>query len=61
MTDHTESAENPQSAPAGSPVLPVSRISSRRLLGDAREIRIEHQGQIYRLCCTRNGKLILTK
>jgi len=31
------------------------------LLGAAREVRIEHEGEIYRLRKTRLGKLILTK
>jgi hemin uptake protein HemP len=33
----------------------------RALLGDQRELRLEHEGQIYRLRITANGKLILTK
>jgi hemin uptake protein HemP len=42
--------------------LPAQRqFDSRSLFGDAREVRIEHYGQEYRLRQTRNGKLILTK
>lgn len=37
------------------------QFDSRSLFGDAREVRIEHFGQEYRLRQTRNGKLILTK
>ena len=37
------------------------RISSRALLGGARDLVIEHAGQEYRLHLTRNDKLILTK
>ena len=40
--------------------LPV-RIDSRQLLGDQREIEIEHEGSLYRLRLTHSGKLILTK
>jgi hemin uptake protein HemP len=44
------------SVPAGPP-----RISSEQLLGGAREVLIEHEGETYRLQRTRAGKLILTK
>ena len=37
------------------------RINSKTLLGDEREIEIEHGGQLYRLRLTALGKLILTK
>lgn len=36
-------------------------IDSRSLFGDQREVRIEHNGEIYLLRLTRLGKLILTK
>lgn len=36
-------------------------LSSRELLGDRSEVRIEHEGSEYVLRATRNGKLILTK
>lgn len=52
--DHNQTANRPA-------VRPVPSWSSRSLFGDAPEIRIEHLGQIYRLRCTRNGKLILNK
>jgi hemin uptake protein HemP len=39
----------------------AARVSSRRLLGGARELVIEHAGQEYHLRLTRNDKLILTK
>ena len=42
--------------PAAPPLL-----HSRQLFGAGREILIEHQGEIYRLQLTRNGKLILIK
>jgi hemin uptake protein HemP len=34
---------------------------SRDLLGEAQEVIIEHDGDLYRLRCTSKGKLILTK
>jgi hemin uptake protein HemP len=37
------------------------RISSKALMGQDREIEIEHAGQLYRLRLTSLGKLILTK
>ena len=37
------------------------RITSKALLGAARDLVIEHAGQEYRLHLTRNDKLILTK
>ena len=37
------------------------RLSSRDLLGPAREVEIEHEGMLYRLRITALGKLILTK
>jgi hemin uptake protein HemP len=36
-------------------------LTSRELLGNRREVRIEHEGSEYVLRATRNGKLILTK
>ena len=36
-------------------------LTSKALLGDRREVRIEHEGSEYVLRATRNGKLILTK
>jgi hemin uptake protein HemP len=39
----------------------VPVLSSRELLRDRGELRIEHGGELYCLRVTRNGKLILTK
>lgn len=50
----------PRPAHAGvPPALP--RVSSRELLGNGRELLIEHRGAWYRLRETALGKLILTK
>ena len=40
---------------------PAKYVDSRTLFDGTREIRIDHDGQEYRLRQTRNGKLILTK
>ena len=43
-------------------LLPDDRvIDSRDLFGERREIVIEHDGSLYRLKITRQGKLILNK
>jgi hemin uptake protein HemP len=54
MTD--SSTKNPE--PAGEST--VRRFSSQELLGQQREVQIEHQGRIYRLRLTSLNKLILT-
>jgi hemin uptake protein HemP len=41
--------------------VPHTRLHSKKLFGEAREIIIEHAGDEYRLRLTRLGKLILTK
>jgi hemin uptake protein HemP len=52
-------------APAGQPAAPARPtervIDSRTLFGQAREVRIAHNGEQYSLRLTRLGKLILTK
>lgn len=50
----------PQQA-AVSTVAPRRRLNSQALLGNEREVEIEHSGQLYRLRLTSLGKLILTK
>ena len=49
-----ESAARPSSPPAGV-------VSSERILQGQRSVAIEHNGAVYRLQATRQGKLILTK
>jgi hemin uptake protein HemP len=46
---------------AETPRLAVRRLESAALLAGAREIEIDHHGELYRLRCTNKGKLILTK
>lgn len=53
------SAAAPAAVPAPSDNTP--RLSSRQLLGGAKEVLIEHRGAWYRLRETALGKLILTK
>lgn len=43
------------------PAAPRRRLSSAELLGQAREVIIEHADGEYRLRLTSQGKLILTK
>ncbi len=51
---------NTQPAPAP-PQPAVPRLPSQQLFGPHRELEILHQGQVYRLRQTQQGKLILTK
>jgi hemin uptake protein HemP len=43
------------------PYLNKPELNTEQLFGTAREVVIVHKGEEYRLCITRNGKLILTK
>lgn len=47
-------------APRAEGVPKPGRVESSALLGNARELVIEHAGREYRLRVTQNGKLILT-
>ncbi len=50
--DRPETGDSPPARPP---------VSSRELLGDERELLIEHRGAVYRLHLTSRGKLILTR
>ena len=52
-------AQDPRDGTSDS-LRPTSRTTSRALLGNARELIIEHDGREYRLRLTQQGKLILT-
>lgn len=52
-------ARPPEAPPAAA--MPVPCLASRSLFGNAREVHIDHEGQLYRLRITALGKLILTK
>lgn len=52
-------ADAAASDPAGS--IQSQPLDSQQLLQGRRELQILHQGQVYRLQQTRQGKLILTK
>lgn len=56
-------AKNMRPAPADTRPAPADTrtVTSAELFADAREVVIDHLGQIYRLRHTSNGKLILTK
>jgi len=54
-------ATSGSSRPDATPLPERRRVSSQALLGNEREVEIEHSGQLYRLRLTSLGKLILTK
>jgi hemin uptake protein HemP len=56
MTSKTEL--KPQSTV---PLVTPLRLLSKNLLQGQQQVEIEHQGMLYRLRCTAQGKLILTK
>lgn len=60
-TEATDRGLAPSQASTPPPPLARKRINSQALLGNDREIEIEHAGQLYRLRLTSLGKLILTK
>ena len=64
-TPHRESAQNElssrQPVEPGQRTLPSGPIPTDFLFQGRQEVLIGHQGEIYRLRITRNGKLILTK
>ena len=58
--------ENSESAPGRPPDLKRQSenekvIASRTLFGERKEVAIEHDGALYRLKITKQGKLILNK
>ena len=57
----TLAADEVASDSAGIHSLASALLDSQQLLQGRRELQILHQGQIYRLQQTRQGKLILTK
>ncbi len=61
MAGGAEGARLQDDGAAIGPRLAARRIDSATLLAGAREIEIDHHGELYRLRCTSKGKLILTK
>ena len=57
--DTTDKQAYTDKAPRNEPGLVV--VSTAKLLGAAKAVVIEHQGERYELRLTRNGKLLLTK
>ncbi|HUG92389.1 MAG TPA: hemin uptake protein HemP [Planctomycetaceae bacterium] len=60
MTQHEPAPVRSSTEPPGA-IPPPREIPSNQLLQGAREIHIRHEGVVYRLRLTRNGKLILHK
>jgi hemin uptake protein HemP len=63
MNPRISDPTDPLAAPAATPLHgsgSVTRITSRELLRDMREVEIDHEGRIYRLRLTQLNKLILT-
>ncbi len=61
-TTHPPLVAAPQPAtPPPHPGASLPCVPSRALFGSAREVHIDHEGQLYRLRITALGKLILTK
>ena len=61
MTEEAEKAESPIEDHLVESSSNVRTIRSAELLQGAREVYIDHEGEIYRLRLTRNQKLILQK
>lgn len=61
MTEEAKKAESPIEEHLVESASNVRTIRSAELLQGAREIYIDHEGEIYRLRLTRNQKLILQK
>ena len=51
----------PEAAPAQTHAVDLRVLNSADLLSGGTEVIIAHNGEAYRLRCTSNGKLLLTK
>jgi hemin uptake protein HemP len=60
MTSPTQHATQMPDKPSASATGTVTRIKSRDLFQQMREVEIDHEGRIYRLRLTQLNKLILT-
>ena len=60
LSGHTDRPDQSQRAGAV-PQAPAGVVPSERILQGQRSVAIEHNGSVYRLQATRQGKLILTK
>ena len=58
---HEESQANKAENNGPNWMNPALAVDSQELLKGKKELIIEHQGRLYRLQATRQGKLILTK
>lgn len=64
MTQHRDDSSQPRGEPeqmVETTGQEAAIIDARALFGSAREITIKHEGALYRLKITRQGKLILNK
>lgn len=64
MNGATPPSSPPQAAAAGTSAAqnaPAGVVPSERILQGHRSVAIAHNGSVYRLQATRQGKLILTK
>jgi hemin uptake protein HemP len=59
MTTPDADAGHASPSPPGAP--PLIELDSLQLLRGQREVQIRHGNETYRLRCTRNDRLILTK
>lgn len=59
--DKSDENQTPTEMGGEKPSVEPRTVQSEELLQGAREIRIEHEGETYRLLVTRNEKLILQK
>ena len=57
----TTSSSPPEPAPSGDSGTDARVWNSLELLGESREVLIQHGDELYRLRITRHGKLILYK
>ncbi len=60
MTAENESRDE-RKTPAPGKGVPTRVVRSDELLAGRRQLLIDHEGQVYRLLLTKNGKLILQK
>jgi hemin uptake protein HemP len=58
MTDTPSEPPAPREQP---PAAPVRIVRSQEILQGAKEVMIDHDGELYRLRLTRNGRLVLYK
>ncbi len=58
---NSQPSPKPEPAPKRLGSTEPAAVSFQALAGGAKEVLVEHAGQVYRLRLTKNGKLILNK